>query len=93
MIGPVQMCYYGLFIVNNSDPLIESLSIFKYASGYNIYFDSHQGRLPNRLFAINYTSSVIINLNLMIIVFVIPPILAFIFYRIHLASTKWRIRM
>lgn len=91
MLSSVQISYLGLFIVNNHDPLIEPLRNLKYTHGFNTLFDTIQHSEPNRIYSAGYTASIVANLNLMLLLMLIPLTLALIFFIIHKKSTKWRI--
>lgn len=93
MIGIVQIAYIGLFIVNHSDPLINSLNNLEMANGINNLIDTTQQNTPNRIFSTGYTSSALSNLNIMLFVLILPPIASILFYVIHRKSTKYRFAM
>lgn len=93
MLGPLQISYFGLFIVNNSDPLIEPLNNLIFSNGYNIRLPTPQSTLPNRIFSTGFTSSVITNLNIMLSLQILAPLLACLCYYIHKKSTSMRIKM
>ena len=91
MLSTVQVSYLGLFIVNNHDPLIEPLKNLKYTSGLNSLFTGEQYFVPNRIYSAGYTSEILVNLNLMLLLMLIPLTISLIFFVIHKKSTKWRI--
>ena len=93
MMAVNQLSYFGLFIVNHSDPLVEPLSLFRYTNGINSMLNSAQGKTPNRVYALDFAPSVSSNLNYMLLLIVVPPIASLIFHIIHKRSIKWRIRM
>ena len=93
MMATMQVAYLGLFILNNSDPLMDSLYTLKYMNGFNIVLNKLQQKEPNRIFAVGSAGTVFNNLNVMLLVILIPCILSLVFYIIHLKSTKWRIKM
>ena len=93
MLATIQIAYFGLFIVNQSDPLIEPLRILVYSNGYNRVLSVSQQHSPDRVYAAGFMPVILGNLNLMLLILVLPPLAAFIFYRIHLRNTRWRIRM
>lgn len=93
MIGVMQISYIGLFILNHSDPLIHSLNLLEFTYGMNSIITTTQQNAPNRIYSTGYTSSLISNLNLMMLIVLIPPLVSLIFYIIHLKSTKNRIKM
>ena len=90
MLSTVQISYLGLFIVNNHDPLIEPLKNLKYTSGLNNLFDTSQNLAPNRVYWAGYTSEVLANFNLMLLLMLIPLSLSLFFYILFRKSTKWR---
>lgn len=94
MIAVMQISYLGLFIINHGDPYFYSLNSLQYSNGINnLFTDTAQQNSPSRIYYSGITSSVISNLNIMLSILLIPPIVSFIFYQLHKRSTKWRIRM
>jgi hypothetical protein len=93
MVAVMQISYIGLFIVNFSDPLINSLNLLEYTNGVNDLISTTQNKVPNRIYSTGYTSSTISNLNIMMCLLMIPPFLSLVFYLIHKNSVKYRIRM
>ena len=49
MMATMQISYLGLFILNMSDPLVESLYSLKYTNGGNILLNFIQEKTPNRI--------------------------------------------
>lgn len=93
MVGVMQIAYFGLFIVNHSDPLIHSLNDLSFANGLNTLISAAQQKSPNRIYAVGYTPSILSNLNCMVVLLILPPLVSLVLYQIHKRSTKYRIRM
>lgn len=93
MIAVIQISYIGLFIINFGDPIVIALNNLSLSNGFNTALNSKQQNLSSRIYITGYTSSTITNLNIMMFLLLIPPILSIIFYTIHKYSTKYRIKM
>ena len=92
-MGVNQIAFFGLFILNYSDPLVDSLTYFGMFNGIFKIVPARQQKAPDRVYAIGFTSSIASNLNVMLAFIIIPLIVCLIFYIIHSFSTKYRIRM
>ena len=96
MVAVMQISYLGLFIINHGDPLFYSLNNLQYTNGINTIVNPNpplQQKSPSRVYYSGHTPSAITNLNLMLLLLLIPPLLSFILYQLHLKSTKYRITM
>ena len=92
MIAVNQIAYLGIFIINRGDPLMSSLNNLVYANGINnLLGNSSQQGSPSRIYFSGSFSSFSSNLNLMLLLVILPPVAGLIFYIIHQKSTTLRI--
>ena len=93
MMGVNQLAFFGLFILNYSDPLVSSLTYFGLFNGLIDIVPTTQQNTPNRIYAVGFTQLIIANINVSLFLVILPLIVCLIFYIIHSQSTKYRIRM
>ena len=88
MLGIIQLSYFGIAIAGNyRSLLITSLSNLKYTNGYNIriYATTY---ISFNLQTMEWSSSIVNNINIMFGILFIPLIIAFILYIISKTDRK-----
>lgn len=80
MIGMIQVTYLGLFIISFNDPLMRSLNFLRFSHGFSDLIPKTQGNVPGRIYYTGTAESVFHNLNIVILISIIPLIISFVFY-------------